>query len=233
MIPWHSIDTVLLDMDGTLLDLHFDNYFWLHFLPERYAQTHQVDLATAKDRLHAHYEAHQGTLNWYCLKFWGESLQMEIRPLKEEVKHLIQIRPFAVEFLQRLQQHGKRLVLITNAHPESLDLKLEVTNIDHWLDMVISSHQLQYPKEEQAFWHNLQQREQFNPDRTLFIDDSPRILQSAVDYGLRFVLGIRHPDSQQPPRDLAPFPAIDHFDELLPTLPIIENAGMSKPPSNG
>jgi putative hydrolase of the HAD superfamily len=226
MFPWHDIDTVLLDMDGTLLDLHFDNYFWLHYLPERYAETHRVSLETAKSRLHAHYKAHHGTLNWYCLEFWGDSLQMNIRALKEEVKHLIKIRPFVVEFLRRLREHGKRLILITNAHPQSLDLKLEVTHIDQWLDMVISSHQLQYPKEEQAFWQCLMIREQFDPARTLFIDDSPRILQSALDFGVRHVLGIRHPDSQQAPCDLSPFPAIDHFDELLPTLPIIDTDPM-------
>jgi FMN phosphatase YigB (HAD superfamily) len=38
--PWEAIDTVLLDMDGTLLDLRFDNYFWMEFLPERYAERH-------------------------------------------------------------------------------------------------------------------------------------------------------------------------------------------------
>ena len=218
MFPWNDIDTVLLDMDGTLLDLHFDNYFWLHHLPQRYADAHGVDIEAAKAVLRTHYTAHEGTLNWYCLEFWGEALQLDIRQLKEEVKHLIKIRPFVVEFLQRLQQQQKRLVLITNAHPQSLDLKLEVTHIDHWLDLVISSHQFQYPKEEQDFWRALQAQEQFDPARTLFIDDSPRILQSALDYGVRYVLGIRQPDSQQAPRDLAPFPAIDHFDELLPGL---------------
>ena len=114
--------------------------------------------------------------------------------------------------------------MVTNAHPESLDLKLQVTRIDRWLDLVISSHQLQYPKEEQAFWHGLQQREQFDPQRTLFIDDSPPILQSALDYGIEYVLGIRQPDSQQAPRNLGPYPAIDHFDELLPSLPIMKGA---------
>lgn len=219
MFPWHDIDTILLDMDGTLLDLHFDNHFWLEHLPQRYAQAHGVDTQEAEAKLKAHYEAHNGTLNWYCLEFWGKSLQLDIRALKEEVRHLIQVRPFVEEFLRRLRQLQKRLILITNAHPQSLDLKLEVTHIDAWLDMVISSHQLQYPKEEQDFWLSLRKREQFDPARTLFIDDSPRILQSAVDFGVRHVLGIRHPDSHQPPRDLHPFPAIDHFDELFADMP--------------
>ena len=219
-IPWHNIDTVLLDMDGTLLDLHFDNYFWLDYLPQRYSETHGGNLVEAKQKLHAYYEAHYGTLNWYCLHYWGKSLQLDIRKLKEEVKDRIQIRPFVVEFLQRLRQHGKRLVLITNAHPDSLDLKLEVTEIDKWLDMVVSSHEYHSPKEDQAFWQELHKQEQFDPERTLFIDDSPHILQSALDFGVRYVLGIRHPDSQQAPRNLDPYLAIDHFDELFPSLPI-------------
>ncbi|HBT55971.1 MAG TPA: haloacid dehalogenase, partial [Pseudomonas sp.] len=33
MLNWNAIDTVLLDMDGTLLDLHFDNHFWLEHMP--------------------------------------------------------------------------------------------------------------------------------------------------------------------------------------------------------
>lgn len=38
MLAWQEIDTVLLDMDGTLIDLHFDNYFWQRLVPERWGQ---------------------------------------------------------------------------------------------------------------------------------------------------------------------------------------------------
>ena len=37
---WENIETVLLDMDGTLLDLHFDNHFWLQHVPVCYAEKH-------------------------------------------------------------------------------------------------------------------------------------------------------------------------------------------------
>jgi putative hydrolase of the HAD superfamily len=216
MIDWDAIDTVLLDMDGTLLDLHFDNYFWLTHLPKRYAEAHGVDEDVALEQLHAHIKAHEGTLNWYCVEFWSETLQLDVRALKEEVKHKIQVRPFVTEFLQRLQELGKRLVLITNAHPQGLDLKLEVTEIDQWLHMVISSHEFQQPKEAREFWEQLIQQEPFDPKRTLFIDDTVRILNSARDFGIRHLLCVHQPDSQKEHRNITDYPAIHHFDEIMP-----------------
>lgn len=214
-IDWNTIDTVLLDMDGTLLDLHFDNYFWMTHLPLRFAEAQGMDVAAAKEQLEAHIRAHEGTLNWYCLEFWSDALNMDIMALKAEVQEKIQIRPFVVDFLQALQARGKKLVLITNAHPLGLDLKLEVTAIDQWLDMVISSHEFQQPKEAQAFWQQLHEREHFDPKRTLFIDDTVRILDSARDFGIAHLLCIHEPDSQQS-RRVDAYPAIHHFDEIMP-----------------
>ncbi len=217
MINWDDIDTVLLDMDGTLLDLHFDNYFWLTHLPKRYAQAHNIPEADALKQLEAHIKAHEGTLKWYCLEFWSDALGMDICALKEEVKHKIAIRPFVVDFLKALQLSNKRLVLITNAHPQSLSLKLEVTAIDQWLHMVISSHEFQQPKEAQAFWTELQKREPFDPQRTLFIDDTIRVLDSAREFGIRHLLCLHQPDSQREHREIKEYPAVHHFDEVMPT----------------
>lgn len=219
MINWQLIDTVLLDMDGTLLDLHFDNYFWLDYLPKRYAHINSISEETAKTRLHAHFVAHEGTLKWYCLEHWSELLELDVAALKVEIKDKIQVRPFVTEFLQRLRALDKKLILITNAHPQSLNLKLEITRIDQWLDMVISSHEFQEPKEAQAFWTQLQHKEHFNPERTLFIDDTVRILRSAEVFGIRHLLCIHQPDSQSDDRAIQEYPAIHHFDEILPPVP--------------
>ncbi len=215
LVDWNQIDTVLLDMDGTLLDLHFDNYFWLEHLPKRYAEIHQVDFATATQRLMENIKQHEGTLQWYCLEFWSKELDVDIRSLKVEIKHKIQIRPHVQEFLTRLRQHRKKCLLVTNAHPQSVSLKLEVTEIDKYLDIIISSHELNHPKEAQEFWQALQAREHFDPTRTLFIDDTARILESAKKFGIRHLLGIHQPDSQVA-RTLEGYPAIHHFDEIMP-----------------
>lgn len=215
MINWDLIDTVMLDMDGTLLDLHFDNYFWLDHLPQRYAEIHKVDLATANAKLKNEIHQYEGTLQWYCLEFWSKALDVDIRSLKEEVKHKIQVRPHVGEFLTRLRAHGKKVLLVTNAHPQSLSLKLEVTQIDQWLDVIVSSHQFNEPKESQKFWQELQAAEHFDPARTLFIDDTVRILDSAKTFGIQYLLGIHQPDSKIE-RRMEQYPAIHHFDEIMP-----------------
>ena len=146
MIDWSAIDTVLLDMDGTLLDLHFDNYFWLIHLPRRYAEHHGLCPDESTRELHRRFNAKRGTLDWYCLDYWGRELGVDIRRLKEEIQHLIAERPHAIRFLQHLKAAGKRRILVTNAHPDSLALKLSLTGIGAHLDRIISSHQYRAPK---------------------------------------------------------------------------------------
>lgn len=215
-IDWQTIDTVLLDMDGTLLDLHFDNFFWLTHLPRRYAEHHGVCPNQATELLHGYFREKQGTLDWYCLEHWSQELRINIRKTKDEIRHLIRERPFVQAFLSQLEAAGIRRVLVTNAHPLSLELKLDVTGIGDRLDHLISSHEYGEPKESQQFWNRLQQALPFNPGTTLFIDDSEPILKAAGDYGIAHLLTILQPDSRQPPRTATRFPAIHHFDELLP-----------------
>lgn len=218
MIDWNTIDTVLLDMDGTLLDLHFDNYFWLTHLPQRYAQEHNTSLEAATAALTEMIESRVGTLQWYCLDHWSELVKMDIPALKREIQHKIAIRPYTEQFLQALKAMGKKVVLITNAHPTGLNLKLDVTRIDQWLDIVISSHEFQSPKEDASFWQQLSVREAFDPARTLFIDDTARILKSAQDFGIAHLVCINQPDSQKPIVRSETFTDIVHFDEIMPQL---------------
>ena len=217
-LPWNQIDTVLLDMDGTLLDLHFDNHFWLEHLPQRYAQKHGIDAAAAKAELLPLFQRHAGQLSWYCLDFWSRELDLPVRALKEEIAHLIALRPDADRFLAALRRAGKRVALITNAHRDSLSLKLERVELAPWFDRLISSHDYGFPKEDQQFWFALQQDFGFAPARSLFIDDSLPILRSARQYGIGHLLGIRQPDSHGPQKDTEEFAAVENYRDLLTEL---------------
>ncbi len=212
---WNAIDTVLLDMDGTLLDLHFDNHFWLQHLPQRYAELHGVSRALAEAELLPLFREHAGTLNWYCTDFWSRELNLSIRDLKREVAHLIALRPDADTFIQALRKAGKQVVMITNAHRDSLSLKLERIELAPYFDRLISSHDYGFPKEDQQFWHALQQDIRFIPARSLFIDDSLPILRSAGHFGVGHLLAVRQPDSQAGPKDTEEFAAVEDYRELL------------------
>ncbi len=211
---WQQIDTVLLDMDGTLLDLHFDNYFWLDHLPAVYAQQHGLSEEEALAELNKSFVGLRGTLDWYCLDYWTELTGLPIAELKRDVQHKIGFRPHVQDFLARLKQLGKRTVIVTNAHRDSFNLKMERTGLDQLVDRVISSHDYREPKESQAFWDHLQRDEGFDPARTLLIDDSQPVLESAARWGIAFLLAIFHPDSQKEPNTDSRFPGIHHFDEL-------------------
>lgn len=216
MIDWQKIDTVLLDMDGTLLDLHFDNYFWLTHLPLRYAEIKGVSEAEATALLMHHIRQHEGTLQWYCLDHWSALLELDIPLLKRELLHKIQLRPYVEDFLRALRVQRKKVMLITNAHPKGLELKLSVTAIDQWLDLVVSSHEYFHPKESEAFWQKLQAEENFDPKTTLFIDDTPRVLASAENFGIAHLVHICAPDSQREPARSHRYLDINHFDEIMP-----------------
>ena len=200
-LAWSTIDTVLLDMDGTLLDLHYDNHFWLEHLPQRYAQLHGISVAMAQLELEPLFRENAGKLNWYCLDFWTRELNIPVRELKLETAELIALRPDADTFLAALKRAGKQVIMITNAHRDSLSLKLERIELAPYFERLISSHDYGYPKESPQFWDALQADIGFDPTRSLFIDDTLPILRSARAYGVQHLLAVREPDSRKGAKD--------------------------------
>lgn len=216
MIDWRNITSVFLDMDGTLLDLNFDNHFWLEFVPARYAEHHGITLDTAKARLMPRFKATEGRLEWYCLDYWSGQLGLDLAEMKVEIAGLIAVLPHVTEFLDALRAHGKRVVLVTNAHPKGLGLKLERTCLHAFFDNILSAHDLGRPKEDPLFWELLRAVEPFDPRRTLLVDDSLPVLRSARNFGIGNLVAIRRNDSRLPPREITEFSSIEDFRELMP-----------------
>jgi putative hydrolase of the HAD superfamily len=215
MVNWDDIDTVLLDMDGTLLDLYFDNYFWQEYLPSAWAQKHDVGAEQAKKQLAPKFEEKIGTLSWYCVDHWSDELDINIMALKNDILDLIKPRPHAESFLGYLNSLDKEVVLVTNAHQKLVDLKFEHTGIKVHFDGVYSSHNLGHPKEDIEFWQHLSELMHYKPDRTLFIDDNLSVLRAAREFGIVNLLGICKPDSKGPVKDTEEFQGIDSFERLM------------------
>jgi putative hydrolase of the HAD superfamily len=214
-LAWKNIHTVLLDMDGTLLDLHFDNHFWLEHVPKKLAEKNRISLQAAKHIMAVETQQVIGTLSWYCLDFWAEKLDLDIIEAKREIEHLISIREDSLPFIDALKASGRDVILVTNAHPDSLSLKVEQTQLDNHIDQLISTHEFSVTKESQVLWQKLQAKLGFNPEHTLFVDDSLGILKAAQNFGIKHLLAVSNPDSQKPARQISEFPSIQDYRYLL------------------
>lgn len=215
IIAWNQIETVLLDMDGTLLDLHFDNHFWLEHLPAKLALMNNIPIAQAKEDMFAEYSKVQGTIDWYCLDYWRQKVGLDIVAAKREIQQLISLRHDALPFIDALKQSGRQVILLTNAHPDSLSLKVEHTQLDQHIDQLISTHEFGVTKESQLLWHKLQAKINFANESTLFVDDSLAILRSAQQFGIAHLLAISNPDSKKPVNDTEDFVAVSDYSVLL------------------
>ncbi len=213
---WQDIDTVLLDMDGTLLDLYFDNYFWQDLLPRRYSEKMGIDQALSFKELSSQYTEKAGTLDWYCVDFWADTLELDLVGLKYECAHLIQFRPGVKRFLDFLNTKNIDAVLATNAHRKALDIKMERCSLSPWIEHMHSSHDFGFAKEHQQFWHELEKVQTFDKSRCLLIDDNEAVLDSAKEYGLAHVFSIEQPDSQRTELNQSKYPIIQHFDDIYP-----------------
>ena len=215
MVSWEAIDTVLLDMDGTLLDLAYDNTLWTHLLPERFSSTHRVGIDDARRRLFAHMTERQGELEFYCLDYWADYTGLDIVALHEELTHLIAFRPHAEAFLEHLAQLARTAILVTNAHRDSLTVKTRHADLARRLHALVSCHDYRAPKESQSFWRALMEEHPFDPARTLLIDDNAAVLDAAGEFGIAHLLTVAQPDSSRPARDALRHPAVHDFRDLI------------------
>ena len=214
LVLWDEIDTVLVDMDGTLLDLAFDNFFWLELVPRKYAARHGLTDADARIVVERAYRALEGQLAWYCIDHWTDTLDLDLRALKRAHRERIRYLPGATEFLATVRARGKKLTLVTNAHRAVLAVKTDHTGLDREVDELVSSHDYDAPKESAEFWQRFSRASSFDPRRTLLLEDSLSVLTAARAFGLGFTLAIRRPDSSQPARTITEFPSVDGVHAL-------------------
>lgn len=213
---WERIDTVLLDMDGTLLDLHFDDHFWLEHVPGVFARRREIGISEAKEELFGLYRSREGTLSWTDLDFWSEQLDLDIPALKRQVRHLIAVHPHVTAFLDRLRQTGKEIWLVTDAHGKTLDLKMENTALEGKFHGTVTSHEIGFPKADLRFWREVNHMIPFDPRRSLLAEDTTAVLETACAYGIRYLVQVTKFSSTRPPGRSGRFFCIERFSEIMP-----------------
>ena len=205
----------MLDMDGTVLDLAYDNYMWMHHVPEKFAAANGLEPDAAREQLYAKFNSLRGQLEWYCLDHWSDHLGLDIAQLHRDENHRIDYLPGAEDFLRAFRSQDVRMLLVTNSHTVTLQIKDEVTGITEHFDDIYTSHDLGHPKESQAFWRAMAEKEDFNPATTLYVDDTPRVLRSAAKYGIGMLLEVTHPDTSTDPRATTEYSGVAGLRDFL------------------
>lgn len=216
-VDWSTVDNVLLDMDGTLLDLHFDATFWLTSIHATVSANTGESEQSIRERFLSELAKHEGSLTWYCTDYWTKFFKCNVIDEKKKLKHLIRSRPHTIEFLEALKASDRRALIVTNAHRDVIKLKLDIVPIELLVDSIVSSHDFGVPKEDQSFWSQFFESHKINPNRSLFLDDSPAVLEAASEAGIAQVAEIRHPNLSEPPRALWRH-GIEDFDAIIPSL---------------
>jgi len=212
---WSQIDTILLDMDGTLLDKYFDDHFWEEYVPKIFAKTNGISLKEARKILLMRYQSVENTLQWTDLDYWSERLGLDIPELKCKVDHLIQVHPYVLDFLNFAKRIHKEVHLVTNAHSKTLDIKLQKTALGSHFDRIVCAEEIGCAKEQSDFWSKLEKHLGFDKDRTMLADDTAKVLRSAKQYGLGFLIFVARPSSRIPVQFSPEYPSITYFNELI------------------
>jgi GMP/IMP 5'-nucleotidase len=212
---WNQIDDVLLDMDGTLLDRHFDNFFFEEELPRRYAGIQGLTFEAARDRLMAMYRSVEGELAWTDLHYWTRRVGIDVIAMHKELDYMIGFLPGAEVFLSELRARGKRIIVLTNAHEAGVAVKSAKTGLSRYVDRIVDAFEVGYLKMRSEYWPACQQLVGFNPARSLYVDDDESCLGAARQFGISGIVHSAKSSSQLPPAHSSTFTSVEHLSQLV------------------
>lgn len=135
------VKVISFDLDGTLTTEEFDEYIWETAIPALYAEKHQIPFEEAHRRVWDEYRTiPKDSLTWTDVKYWfgrfgfGKGWQ----EVFEENKSRIGTYPDVEETLAELKRKYK-IILITRAQREFIDIKLSATGLGRFFDHIFST----------------------------------------------------------------------------------------------
>ncbi len=214
-IDWAKIDTVLLDMDGTLIDKHHDDFFWEELVPKCYAEKNNISQLEAKERLRRIYKTKENTKKWADFDYWSERLGINLWLLKDECRHTVKLHPHTVRFLKFLKRRRKKVYLVTAASRKDINFKLEHVGIFEYFDGIFSEIEIGSSKKEKMFWGKVQKKIKYEKSRTMLADDDETIMRMARSHGIRWLVIKSKSSSKKPHQISKEFFCVRHFDDIL------------------
>jgi 5'-nucleotidase len=214
-VNWDRIDDVLVDMDGTLLDRHFDNFFFEEELPRRYAAKQGLSFDASRERLMGMYRSVEGELAWTDLDYWTGRVGIDVVGMHQELQHMIGFLPGAEAFLQAVRAKGKRIIVLTNAHRTGVAVKSAKTGLNRYVDRIVDAFEVGYLKMRPEYWPACERLVRFDRHRSLFVDDDESCLAAAKQYGIETIIHSAKSSSQLPAVRSSHFASVEHLPMLL------------------
>ncbi|MDC0414901.1 HAD hydrolase-like protein [Gammaproteobacteria bacterium] len=180
-----DIECLLIDMDGVILDNAYDNDFWQNQIPEVIADSKGIEFDDAKRLAIQIFNYKKNTKDWYDVDYWSNMLSIDIVAQKRSEKSFSRISLYdgVIDTLSVLKNKTK-MILITNAHRKTLNIKLEKYNLTPYFDEMVCAHELNYVKEDIQLWYMLRSKYRLDYEKTLLVEDTINNINVGLSAGI-------------------------------------------------
>ena len=180
-----DIECLLVDMDGVILDNAYDNDFWQNQIPEVIADSKGIAFDDAKRLAIQIFNYKKNTKDWYDVDYWSNMLNIDIEAQKRSEKSFSRISLYdgVIDTLSVLKNKTK-MILITNAHRKTLNIKLEKYNLTPYFDEMVCAHELNYVKEDIQLWYMLRSKYRLDYEKTLLVEDTINNINVGLSAGI-------------------------------------------------
>lgn len=180
-----DIECLLIDMDGVILDNAYDNDFWQNQIPEVIADSKGIAFDDAKRLAIQIFNYKKNTKDWYDVDYWSNMLNIDIEAQKRSEKSFSRISLYdgVIDTLSVLKNKTK-MILITNAHRKTLNIKLEKYNLTPYFDEMVCAHELNYVKEDIQLWYMLRSKYRLDYEKTLLVEDTINNINVGLSAGI-------------------------------------------------
>ena len=180
-----DIECLLIDMDGVILDNAYDNDFWQNQIPEVIADNKGIAFDDAKRLAIQIFNYKKNTKDWYDVDYWSNMLDIDIEAQKRSEKSFSRISLYdgVIDTLNALKNKTK-IILITNAHRKTLNIKLEKYNLTPYFDEMVCAHELNYVKEDIQLWYMLRSKYRLDYEKTLLVEDTINNINVGLSAGI-------------------------------------------------
>jgi len=133
-------EVISFDLDGTLVKMDFVNHVWLERIPELYAEKYGMDVERAKKYVMDEYmKVGPEAIEWYDIHYWIDKFKLDVdwKELLMSCSSYLEMYPEVEGVLRNLS--GKKLIIISNAAHEFIDMEISILNLSPYFDRIFSA----------------------------------------------------------------------------------------------